>query len=66
GLPSGASCSFSPASVVPGAASASSSLSINTQQSGGIKTPFGTYTIIVNGTSGSSVHSAPITLTVTK
>jgi hypothetical protein len=66
GLPSGASCSFSPASVVPGASSASSSLSINTQQSGGIKTPLGTYTITVNGTSGGLVHSAPITLTVTK
>jgi len=66
GLPSGASCSFSPASVVPGASSASSSLSINTQQSGGIKTPLGTYNIVVNGTSGGSVHSAPITLMVTK
>jgi len=66
GLPSGASCSFSPSSVVPGATSATSRLTINTQQSGGIKTPLGTYTIIVNGSSGSSVHSAPITLTVTK
>jgi len=66
GLPSGASCSFSPASVVPGASSASSSLSINTQQSGGIKTPVGTYTITVNGTGSGLVHSAPITLTVTK
>ncbi|HKT52386.1 MAG TPA: choice-of-anchor D domain-containing protein [Candidatus Angelobacter sp.] len=66
GLPSGATCSFSPASVVPGAGSASSSLSINTQKSGGIKTPVGTYTITVNGASGSSVRSAPVTLTVTK
>lgn len=65
GLPTGASCSFSPASVVPGAGSASSRLTLNTQQSGGIKTPVGTYTITVNGTSGSSAHSALIKLTVT-
>ena len=66
GLPTGASCSFSPASVVPGAGSATSRLTINTQQSGGIKTPLGTYTMVVNGTSGGSVHTAPITLTVTR
>lgn len=66
GLPSGASCSFSPSSVVPGSAGATSRLTINTQQSGGIKTPVGTYTITVNGSSGGLVHSAPITLTVTR
>ncbi|HET9183988.1 MAG TPA: choice-of-anchor D domain-containing protein [Candidatus Angelobacter sp.] len=64
-LPSGASCSFSPSSVVPGATSASSRLTINTQQSGGIKTPLGTYNITVLGTSAGVVHSTVITLIIT-
>lgn len=65
-LPSGATCSFSPSSVVPGASSASSSLTINTQQSGGIKTPVGTYSITVNGSSSVAVRSTVLTLTVTR
>jgi hypothetical protein len=65
-LPTGASCSFSSSSVLPGAASASSSVTINTQQSGGIKTPLGTYSIIVLGTSNGLTRSTVIALTVTK
>jgi hypothetical protein len=63
GLPKGASCAFSPASVVPGAASASSTLTINTQ-TGGTKTTRGTYQITVNGSSSGRLHSVVITLTV--
>jgi hypothetical protein len=65
GLPSGAVCGFSPASVTPGAANASSTLTINTQ-SGGTKTPRGTYHITVNGSSNGVLHSSVITLTVTQ
>jgi hypothetical protein len=65
GLPRGAVCSFSPASVTPGATSSSSTLTINTQ-SGGTKTPRGTYSITVNGSSNAVLHSTVITLTVTQ
>jgi hypothetical protein len=65
GLPLGAVCAFSPASVTPGAVSASSTLTINTQ-SGGTKTPRGTYHITVNGSSNGVLHSTIITLTVTQ
>lgn len=63
GLPQGATCAFSPASVVPGTTSASSTLTINTQISG-TKTPRGTHQITVNGNSNGLVHSVVITLTV--
>ena len=65
GLPPGAVCAFSPASVTPGAASASSTLAINTQI-GGTKTPPGTYQVTVNGSSNGLLHSTVITLTVTQ
>lgn len=65
-LPTGANCSFSSPSVVPGATSASSSVTINTQQSGGIKTPLGTYSVTVLGTSNGLTRSTVITLTVTR
>jgi hypothetical protein len=52
-------------SVAPGATSASSRLTINTQQSGGIKTPPGTYSITVLGTSNGLTRSTVVTLTVT-
>jgi Right handed beta helix region len=60
GLPSFASCSFSPTSVVPGASGAQSTLTISTTG----KTPRGTFTINVIGQSGSLQHTATITLTV--
>jgi hypothetical protein len=65
GLPQGTSCAFSPASVTPGATSASSTLTINTQI-GGTKTPRGTYHITINGSSNGLLRSAVITLTVTQ
>lgn len=65
GLPRGAVCSFSPASVTPGATSSSSTLTITTQSSG-TRTPRGTYSINVNGSSNGALHSTVITLTVTQ
>ncbi len=62
GLPSGATCSFSPASVTPPAnGSANSSLTVNVSGS----TPTGTTNFNVNGVSGSLSHSAAMSLTVT-
>jgi uncharacterized membrane protein len=58
GLPAGAGYSFSP---TPVAASGNSTLTITTASS----TPTGTYTLTITGTSGSLVHSATVTLTVT-
>jgi len=58
GIPTGASGSFSPASL---SASGSSTLTVNTSAS----TPTGTYTLTVTGTSGSLVHSATVSLVVT-
>ncbi|MEZ0106722.1 subtilase family serine protease [Catenulispora sp. EB89] len=57
GLPSGASASFSPASVSAGN---SSTLTISTSAS----TPGGTYSVTVTGTAGSTTHSATYSLTV--
>jgi subtilase family serine protease len=57
GLPSGATGSFSPASI---SGSGTATLKISTSQS----TPRGTYPLTVRGTSGSLVHSAGITLRV--
>jgi Zn-dependent metalloprotease len=57
GLPSGATASFSPASVTSGS---SSKLTIATSDS----TPAGTYTVTVTGT-GSATRTAAYTLTVT-
>ncbi len=57
GLPSGATGSFSPASV-SGAGSATLSIATSTA------TPAGTYTLTLTGTSGSLVHTATATLVV--
>ncbi|MEI9808186.1 MAG: LamG-like jellyroll fold domain-containing protein, partial [Bacteroidota bacterium] len=57
GLPSGAAASFNPASAVPAATSV---LSITTSASA----PGGTYTITVQGTSGSLIHTTTVTLIV--
>jgi parallel beta-helix repeat protein len=66
GLPAGASCTFSPASVSPGSGSASSSLTLSTGsgQHGVPKTPKGTYTITINGAFSTLKHSATVSLTV--
>ena len=57
GLPSGASASFSPASIGAGS---SSTLTISTSAS----TPAGTYSVTVTGTAGSTSHTAAYSLTV--
>jgi hypothetical protein len=60
GLPSGATGSFSPASIAaPGAGS--STLTINA----GASTPTGTYNLTITGSGGGITHTATITLTVT-
>jgi archaellum component FlaF (FlaF/FlaG flagellin family) len=64
GLPAGAACSFSPASLAPGAGTATSALSLTTTRSGRYRTPPGTYNVIVNASSGSLVRSAFVTLVV--
>jgi hypothetical protein len=58
GLPTGANCSFNPASVPNG--SGTSALSITTSAA----TPVGTYPVSVNGTSGALKHSASLSLVV--
>ena len=59
GLPTGASGSFSPASIAaPGAGS--STLAINTGTA-----VAGTYNLTVTGTGGGKTHTAPLTLTIT-
>jgi subtilase family serine protease len=58
GLPSGATASFSPASVTAGG---SSTLTISTSSS----TPAGTYTLTITGTGSSATHTTSFALTVT-
>ena len=63
GLPSGASGSFSPASInlsTINSYSTNSTLTVSTSTS----TPGGTYTLTVTGTSGSVSHSTTVTLVV--
>ena len=57
GLPSGATPTFMPASVV---GSGSSTLSISTSSS----TPAGSYSLTITGTSGTLTHTAQVTLVV--
>ncbi len=64
GLPTGAACSFSPASLAPGAGTATSALSLTTTRSGRFRTHSGTYHVIVNASSGNLVRSAFVTLVV--
>jgi len=63
GLPADSTCVFSPASAVPGGSGTNSTLVISTDSRG---TPTGTFTISVNGQSGSLLHSTQLTLTVRK
>jgi endo-1,4-beta-D-glucanase Y/regulation of enolase protein 1 (concanavalin A-like superfamily) len=58
GLPTGASASFSPASV---AGSGSSTLTVSTATT----TPSGAYTLTLTGTSGGATHTTTVTLQVT-
>jgi hypothetical protein len=57
GLPSGATCNFSPSSL---ASPGTSALTITTTSS----TPVGTYPIVVTGAASSLTHSASVTLVV--
>jgi hypothetical protein len=60
GLPSGATASFTSASIAaPGAGSSALTISV------GASTPAGTYNVVINGTGGGQTHSVAINLTVT-
>jgi hypothetical protein len=63
GLPSGATCRFSPANVVPGSGGASSVVTITTDQP---DTPIGTFVVTITGQSGNLSHSTQVQLTVVK
>jgi hypothetical protein len=59
GLPTGASATFSPASIAaPGAGSSTLTISTGTAAAG-------TYSLTVTGTGGGKTHTAPLTLTIT-
>ena len=60
GQPSGAACSFNPASLTPRSGAASSTLTISTPAA----TPTGSSTVTITGTSGSLVHSSTVSLSV--
>jgi subtilisin family serine protease len=65
GLPTAATCAFSPTSVTPGAGSANSKMTITTtKRHTGSGTPAGTYTITIIAASGSLQHSITVTLIV--
>jgi hypothetical protein len=62
GLPPATNCLFSPSGPqIPGNSAVDAVMTIATGQT----TPPGTYTVTVNGTSGSLTHSASVSLTVT-
>ena len=61
GLPPGASCSFLPPAVTPGATPVTSALTITTSAS----TPAATSNVTVTGTSGFLSHDTTVSLTVT-
>ena len=60
GLPSGASCTFNPASVTPNSNPATSTLTISTASG----TIANTYNVTITGTSGSLSHNKSVSLTV--
>jgi hypothetical protein len=60
GLPSGASCTFNPASVSPNSNPATSTLTISAASG----TTANTYNVTITGTSGSLSHNSPVSLTV--
>jgi hypothetical protein len=65
GLPAASACSFSRVSVVPGATSTNSTMTVNTTtRHGSSGTPAGTYTVTVTGASGSTQHSTTVKLKV--
>jgi len=63
GLPSGATCRFSPANVVPSSGGTSSAVTITTDQP---DTPIGTFVVMITGQSGNLSHSTQVQLTVVK
>jgi hypothetical protein len=60
GLPSGASCSFSPSSVTPGDRGATSVMTVSTLG----KTPRGNYNVLIAGKSGSDSNSTTVLISV--
>jgi len=63
-LPAHSTCSFSPTALTPGSGSASASLWVQTSRNSGSRTPSGTYTITISGTSRDRVHGTRVTLIV--
>jgi hypothetical protein len=61
GCPAGGTCRMIPASVTLPPSPANSTLSVGTSK----KTPTGTYTLTITGTSGTLQHSTSVSLTVT-
>lgn len=60
GMPAFSSCTFSPATVTPGELVATSTLTIAV----GERAALGSFNILINGTSGSDVHSANLLMTI--
>jgi hypothetical protein len=64
GLPSGAICDFSPATVTVNGAAATSTLTIITTTGGTGATPVGSYTVVITATSGSVAETVNFALTI--
>jgi parallel beta-helix repeat protein len=60
GLPTGATCSFSPSSVIPGTNGASATLTLGTSG----KTPRGTFNVVIVGTIGNAQRTTTVRVTV--
>ena len=63
GLPTGATCAFSPTDVTPGTSGATSALTVSTTAP---STPIGTSSFMVVGTAGVLSHDATVSIDVTK
>jgi len=66
GLPSGATCDFSPATVTVNGAAATSTLTISTTAATAwLASPAGSYTVVITATSGSVADTVNFALTIT-
>ncbi len=60
GAPTGATCALAPSSVIPGSSGATSKLTVTTSP----KTPRGTFTLTIIGSTSNAQHSTTLLLTV--